>query len=222
MFVAGRDDVPNFPQRSLEDERVYRVSEINRAVRLRVEQAFGDVWVEGELSDVRRSAPGHIYFTLNDELEGAQLRCVLFRADAQRAKARMIDGERVRLRGTCSLYEPRGQFQMIARIALPHGEGDLQARFEAIRRALESEGLLDPARKRPLPPHPSTVGVVTSVTGAALRDIIRVAHERMPLRLVVADCRVLYPDFTPDSLPGLHPRLNPHPETRLPPASYFA
>src|SRR5690606_10908849 len=175
---------------AMDEERVFRVGEINRAVRLRIEQGFGDVWVEGELSDVKRSGPGHVYFTLNDELDGAQLRCVLFRSDAQRAKARLVNGERVRLRGTCTLYEPRGQFQMIARLALPQGEGDLAARFEAIRRKLEAEGLLDPARKRPLPRFPSTVGVVTSATGAAVKDIIRCAHDRMPLRLVVADCRV--------------------------------
>lgn len=191
-------------QRGLfDEERVYRVGEINRAVRLRVEQGFGDVWIEGELSDVKRSGPGHVYFTLNDELDGAQLRGVIFRSDAARAKARLANGERVRLRGTCTLYEPRGQFQMIARLALPQGEGDLAARFEALRRKLEEEGLLDPARKRPLPRYPRTVGVVTSLTGAAVRDIIRVAHDRMPVRLVVADCRVQGDDAPPSIVAAL-------------------
>lgn len=170
--------------------RVYRVRDVNRAIRLRIEQAFSDLYVEGEISDFTQSAAGHLYFTLNDELEAAQLSVVMFRADARRAKIRLANGQRVKLRGGCSYFEPRGRLQFIARGAEAAGEGDLAARFKALYKKLEAEGLFDPARRRPLPAFPQTIGVVTSSTGAALRDIIRVAHERMPVRIVIADCRV--------------------------------
>jgi exodeoxyribonuclease VII large subunit len=172
------------------DERVLRVSEINRAVRLSLERDWSDVWVEGELSDVTRAASGHVYFTLADERDPAQIRGVLFRNDARRAQARLARGSRVRIRGSLSLYEPRGAFQLIGRTVLPAGDGDLRAQFERIREKLEAEGLFAPERKRPLPRLPRVVGVVTSQSGAALHDVIRVAKGRCPVRLVVSDCRV--------------------------------
>lgn len=171
-------------------ERVFRVSEVNRAVRLQLEDQWSSVIIEGELSDVRRSQQGHVYFSLNDEEEPAQLRGVMFRSDVRRAKAPLEDGARVRLRGTLSLYQARGQFQLIARSVKLAGEGDLAAQFRRLKAKLESEGLLDSGRKRPLPQLPRVVGVVTSRTGAALRDIMRVAAERCPVRILVADCRV--------------------------------
>jgi exodeoxyribonuclease VII large subunit len=171
------------------DERVFSVSEVNRAVRLTLEDNWASVLIEGELSDVRR-AKGHVYFTLNDEEDPAQLRGVMFQSDVKRTKAPLEDGARIRFRGTLSLYTARGQFQLIARSAKLAGEGDLAAQFRKLRAKLEAEGLLDPERKRPLPQLPRVVGVVTSRTGAALRDIIRVAAERCPVQLLVADCRV--------------------------------
>lgn len=170
-------------------ERVFRVSEINRAVRLRLEDDWPSVLIEGELSDVRR-AKGHVYFTLNDEEEPAQLRGVMFQSDVRRTKAPLEDGTRIRFRGKLSLYLSRGQFQLIARTAQTTGEGDLAAQFRRLRDKLGAEGLLDPDRKRPLPKLPRVVGVVTSRAGAALTDIVRVASQRCPVRLVVADCRV--------------------------------
>ena len=172
-----------------DSERVFRVSEINRAVRLTLEDSWPSVLIEGELSDVRR-AKGHVYFTLNDEEEAAQLRGVMFQSDVRRTKTPLEDGARVQFRGKLSLYLARGQFQLIARSAKPAGEGDLAAQFRRLRDKLGAEGLLDPDRKRSLPQLPRVVGVVTSRTGAALRDIIRVSSERCPVRLVVADCRV--------------------------------
>lgn len=171
-------------------ERVLRVSEVNRAVRMQLEDQWGSVLIEGELSDLRRSQQGHVYFSLNDEEEPAQLRGVMFRSDVHRTKAPLEDGARVRLRGTLSLYQARGQFQLIARSAKLAGEGDLAAQFRRLKAKLESEGLLDATAKRGLPQLPRVVGVVTSRTGAALRDIVRVAAERCPVRILVADCRV--------------------------------
>ncbi len=172
-----------------DDERVFRVSEVNRAVRHTLEDHWGKVLIEGELSDVRR-AKGHVYFTLNDEEDPAQLRGVMFQSDVRRTKAPLENGARIRFRGTLSLYTARGQFQLIARSAQLAGEGDLAAQFRRLRDKLEAEGLLDQERKRPLPTLPRRVGVVTSRTGAALRDIIRVAAERCPVQILVADCRV--------------------------------
>ncbi len=171
------------------DEHVFRVSEVNRAVRLTLEEHWGKVLIEGELSDVRR-AKGHVYFTLNDEEDPAQLRGVMFQSDVKRTKAPLENGARIRFRGTLSLYTARGQFQLIARSAQLAGEGDLAAQFRRLRAKLEAEGLLDAAKKRRLPALPRRVGVVTSRAGAALRDIIRVASERCPVQILVADCRV--------------------------------
>ncbi len=172
------------------EERVYRVGQLNRMVRILLEERWADVWAMGELSDVTHAGSGHVYFTLNDEQEHAQLRGVMFRSDARRSKAKLQDGARVKLRGTLSLFEPRGGFQLIARIALPQGLGELQAQFEALRAKLEAQGLLAPERKRALPQLPRVLGVVTSEHGAALHDIVRVAGERCPLRIVVSPCLV--------------------------------
>jgi exodeoxyribonuclease VII large subunit len=180
--------------RASEDEPerppILRVAEINRAVRQRLESDYRDVWIEGELSDVTRASSGHVYFTLNDEREPAQLRGVMFRGDARRAKARLERGAVVRMKGQLTLYEARGSYQLVARLAIPAGAGDLHAQFERIRKKLDAEGLFSDARKRALPRFPEVVGVVTSASGAALHDIVRVASLRCPVRIVVADCRV--------------------------------
>jgi exodeoxyribonuclease VII large subunit len=171
-------------------ERVFRVGEINRSVKGLLERTHGDLWLEGEVSDVRRSGPGHVYFVLKDEQEMAQLSCVMFQSDVRRARATLERGAVVRLRGCLSIHEPRGTFQLIARIALPAGRGDLHAQFERLRRKLAQEGLFAPERKRALPRIPRVVGVVTSTRGAAMHDIVRVARGRYPVRIVVAHCRV--------------------------------
>ncbi len=168
----------------------WSVSGLNRAVRAGLEQTFGEVRVVGECADVAQAASGHVYFTLCDEAKPAQIRCVMFRRDVQRSPAKLAIGARVELVGGLSLYEARGAFQLIARLALPAGLGELAARFEAVKRALEAEGLFKQARKRSLPRVPRCVGVVTSQAGAALHDVIRVMDGRFPSPLVVADCRV--------------------------------
>ncbi|HKU38561.1 MAG TPA: exodeoxyribonuclease VII large subunit [Polyangiales bacterium] len=182
------------PAKRQNGDTVYRVAQLNRAVRAALEQRWSSVWVAGELSDVTRAASGHVYFTLNDELEPAQLRVVMFGNDARRSKAKLTDGARVRLLGQLSLFTPRGSYQLIARLALPQGLGDLHANFERVRAKLEAEGLLAPERKRPLPHLPRVLGVVTSTSGAALHDIVRCAQSRCPVRIVVSPCQVQGPD----------------------------
>lgn len=171
-------------------ERVLRVVELNRLAKRTLEQGFPDVWVEGELSDVVRAASGHLYFTLNDGQDPAQVRGVMFRADARRSRALFANGEKVRLRGGLSLYEARGSYQLIARVALPAGLGDQHAELARLREKLAKEGLFDPTRKRKLPRIPRLVGVVTSTSGAAVHDIIEVARARCPVHIVVANCLV--------------------------------
>src|SRR5262249_59186974 len=160
-------------------------------------------WVEGELSDVTQAPSGHVYFTLNDEQEPAQLRGVIFRGDARRVRTKLVHGARVKMRGALSIYEPRGVFQLVARLALPAGEGDLAAEFVRIRRKLEAEGLFDAKRKRPLPFFPRVVGVVTSASGAALHDILRVSRARCPVHIIVADCRVQGTEAPPSIVAAL-------------------
>jgi len=175
-------------------ERVMRVLELNRLAKLALEEGFPDVWVEGELSDVVRAASGHVYFMLNDGQDPAQVRGVMFRSDARRSRARFADGEKVRLRGALTLYEARGSYQIIARMALPAGRGDAHAELAKLREKLAKEGLFDPARKRPLPRVPLVVGVVTSLSGAAVHDIVEVARARCPVHIVVANCLVQGPE----------------------------
>jgi exodeoxyribonuclease VII large subunit len=172
------------------DDTVYRVAQLNRAVRTVLEAKWSTVWVAGELSDVTEAASGHVYFTLNDEREPAQVRVVMFRNDARRSKAKLADGSRVKLLGQVSLFTPRGTYQLIARIALPQGLGDLHANFERVRLKLEAEGLLAEERKRALPHLPRVLGIVTSRAGAALHDIIQIANTRCPVRIVVSPCQV--------------------------------
>lgn len=174
----------------LGDEHVFRVAEVNRVVKAELESTWGSVWIVGEISEITRAASGHRYFTLTDPEEPAQLRCVMFRGDAERARAQLEVGAEVRFRGKLSIYGPRGSFQFVARSAVDLGAGDLQAQFERLRSRLEAEGLFAADRKRGLPLLPRTVAVVTSAQGAALHDVLQVARRRCPVRIVVVDCRV--------------------------------
>ena len=175
--------MPDLPQPCLS------VSELAGHLKETVETAFGEVWVEGELSNFRRYRSGHAYFTLKDE--DAQLRGVLFRGVAQSVFFEPQDGMLVRVHGQASLYLPRGELQIVARTMQLAGEGALQKAFEALKQRLEAEGLFAPHHKRPLPPYPETIGVVTSGDGAALHDILSVLGRRFPqVRVLVCPVRV--------------------------------
>ena len=170
--------------------RVWTVSELNAAVRTLLEEGLPPLWVSGEVANWTRARSGHCYFTLKDET--AQLRCVLFRGDARNLPVDPEEGMRLRVFGAPSLYEARGDFQLIARaVQDEEGEGLWRVAFERVRKKLEEEGLLAASRKRPLPAFPAAVGVVTSTTGAAIRDILTVLARRAPwTRVVVRGTRV--------------------------------
>ncbi|MDD5198965.1 MAG: exodeoxyribonuclease VII large subunit [Terrimicrobiaceae bacterium] len=159
--------------------RVLSVSEVTRAVRAALEKGIGEVWVRGEISNHRRQASGHQYFTLKDE--GSQLACVLFAGAARSLRGlRLTDGMQVQVFGELTVYEARGQYQLVVQLAQEEGLGALRARFEALKARLAAEGLFDADRKRPLPRFPARIGVVTSPTGAAIRDFLKVLHRRAP------------------------------------------
>ncbi|AKJ64514.1 exodeoxyribonuclease VII large subunit [Kiritimatiella glycovorans] len=169
--------------------KVYGVSELTRRIRTLLEDDLGTVWVEGEISGLRRPASGHCYFTLKDDR--AQLSGVLFRRDAAKLDLALEDGMQVRGTGRVTVYEPRGQYQVVFRRLEAAGRGALMARFEELKRKLDAEGLFAPERKRPLPMLPRCIGVVTSPTGAAIRDIIQVLDRRFPdVHLLLAPAKV--------------------------------
>ncbi len=165
-------------------------SQINLAVRTFLEEAFPPLWVVGELGSWTRARSGHCYFTLKDE--EAQIRCVMWRSEAARLPADPEVGMRLRALGRLTLYEARGEFQLVVRVLEgEEGEGLWRLAFERLRRLLEEEGLLAPERKRPLPPFPRAVGVVTSPSGAALHDILTVLRRRAPwTRVILRGARV--------------------------------
>ena len=156
--------------------RIWPVRELVGLVRELVEQEYGDVWVEGEISNFRPAPSGHGYFTLKDA--DAQLPVVLFRRQAMLLRFRPEDGLHVLVRGRVSVYEQRGQMQLVAETMEPVGAGSLQLAFEQLKARLRAEGLFDAERKRPLPAFPRTVGIVTSPTGSVIRDFLNIAARR--------------------------------------------
>ena len=155
---------------------VYTVSEINARLRQVIEGQFGDVWIEGEVSNLRRSSAGHIYFTLKERK--SQIPAVCFRSAAVYLRFRPRNGESFRVRGRLSTYEARGEYQIIVEVLEPAGRGALQAEFDRLKELLDREGLFDPDVKRRLPAIPSSIGIVTSPGSAALRDILSVLARR--------------------------------------------
>ncbi|UCE86145.1 MAG: exodeoxyribonuclease VII large subunit [Deltaproteobacteria bacterium] len=175
--------------RALTGRHIFTISELVAGLRGLLEDRVGRVWAVGEVSNLRRAPSGHYYFTLKDE--AAQLRGVLFRGVARQLPFELEAGLEFVVYGEVTVYESRGDLQLLVRQIEPRGRGAHELAFEQLRRRLEAEGLFDPARKRPLPELPSCVGVVTSPSGAALHDVIRVRALRSPVtRLVVAPTRV--------------------------------
>jgi exodeoxyribonuclease VII large subunit len=160
------------------DREVLSVSQLNNRARLMLEDVFASIWVEGEISNLARPASGHIYFTLKDSQ--AQVRCALFRQNAARVRQALRDGLAVKVRGKVSLFEGRGDYQLILDAVEPAGDGALRLAFEALKEKLSAEGLFATERKLALPANPKRIGIVTSPTGAVIRDIISVFRRRAP------------------------------------------
>ena len=185
-----------------EDRQPLTVSELTAQLKGLVEGRFNQLAVIGEISNCKPWSSGHIYFTLKDDY--AQLRGALFRREARLLKFKLEDGMRVIVRGRLSIYEVKGEYQIIADLIEPHGLGALQAAFEQLKRALQAEGLFDAARKRPLPMLPRRIGIVTSGDGAALHDMLRILIARHPsARIVVRPARVQGEDAAADLIRAL-------------------
>lgn len=165
------------------------VTELTRRIRTELESTYAEVWVEGEIANSRLWKTGHLYFTLRDAQ--AQLKAVMFRLAVGRLRFTPEDGLRVVARGRLSVYEPKGEYQIVCEHLQPYGQGALQIALDQLKRQLEQEGLFDAARKRPLPMLPKGIGVATSLDGAAIRDILKVLARRHPTaRLLIAPTRV--------------------------------
>jgi len=167
------------PDATSPPRQILTPSTLNRLVRGLLEDVLPLVWIEGELSNVARPASGHLYFTLKDS--GAQVRCAMFRPKSAALRFKPVDGMQVLLRARVGLYEPRGDYQLVAEHMELAGEGALQREFEQLKARLSAEGLFDPAHKRPLPHYARRIGVITSATGAAIRDVLSVLARRWPL-----------------------------------------
>src|SRR6185312_16451274 len=171
--------------------RIIDVSELTAYVKdlLQTDPILSNIWVRGEISNFSKSSAGHCYFTLKSEK--AQMRCALFRGNARFLSFAPGNGDAVMAHGRVEFYEPSGQCQLIVDVLQPEGAGLLQLQFEELRQRLEREGLFDPLRKRPLPPRPRHIGVVTSATGAVWHDIQTVLSRRYPLaELILAPSQV--------------------------------
>ncbi|MEE8495074.1 MAG: exodeoxyribonuclease VII large subunit, partial [Xanthomonadales bacterium] len=164
------------------NEHIYTPRELNHEVRLHIEMGFPRIALEAEISNLAKPASGHLYFTLKDDK--AQIRCALFRSSARALSIDPEDGMKVLAHGRISLYEPRGDFQLIVDSLRDAGEGLLRRQFEELKKKLEDEGLFDPSSKLPLPPYPLRIAVVTSPGGAAVRDILHVLARRWPVAKV--------------------------------------
>jgi exodeoxyribonuclease VII large subunit len=172
------EDPPPAAERRAPERRIYSVSELTAAIRALVETQFGEIWLEGEISNCKVWNTGHMYFTLKDG--GSQIKAVMFRTAVRYLRFKPEDGLRVVARGRVGVYEPKGEYQIVCEHMEPHGLGALQLAFDQLKKKLQAEGLFDAGRKRPLPALPRRIGIVTSLDGAALRDILKVLRRRAP------------------------------------------
>jgi exodeoxyribonuclease VII large subunit len=171
------------------ERRVYTVSELTASIKTTLEEGFPMMWVEGEISNLRTPGSGHAYFTLKDE--SAQISAVLFRGRGRRLRFELEDGMQVLAFGGLDVYAARGQYQLVVEMMEPKGLGALQLAFEQLKRKLEAEGLFEEARKRPLPAFPRVIGIVTSPTGAAIRDMLNIIGRRFAdLHILITPVRV--------------------------------
>ena len=170
-------------------KNVFTVTELTASIKLLLESSFDVLWVEGEISNLRRPASGHSYFTLKDE--NSQIRTVIFRQSSKMIGFNLEDGMSIICRARISVYQPRGEYQLIVDTVEPKGVGALQLAFEQLKARLEQEGLFDPSHKKPIPFLPTKIGIITSPTGAAIRDILNITGRRFPsVDILIAPVRV--------------------------------
>src|SRR4026207_24449 len=169
--------------------KIFTVAELTRTIRATLETRFSAVWVQGEISNYKLHPSGHQYFTLKDQR--SQISCVIWRDTIAPPRQPLVDGSQVQVYGTVTVFEARGQYQLNVQIIQPRGVGALQAKFEALKRKLEAEGLFAAERKRPLPKFPRRIGIITSPSGAAIRDMVNVLRRRAPwLQILINPVRV--------------------------------
>lgn len=206
--------LPFFP---LLPPKSWSVTDLTRYLRelLEDDEVLQDVWVQGEVSNLSRPSSGHLYFTLKDS--SAALRCVMWRNNAMRLKSLPHDGDAIEAHGAISVYETGGQYQLYADVLRPAGEGALYQEFLRLKARLEAEGLFDPQRKRELPRWPERIGIVTSPTGAALRDILNTLRRRYPLAQVILSATPVQGDEAPPGIVTALHELNrlTHPDVIL-------
>jgi exodeoxyribonuclease VII large subunit len=197
LFDLPFEEHDERPESPAPQRRILSVTDLTIRVRDALEEQIGEVWVEGELSNCKVWNTGHLYFTLKDA--SSQLRGFMFRSALRYLRFKPTDGTRVVARGRLTVYEPKGEYQLVCEHLEPQGLGALQLAFEQLKKRLEAEGLFDAARKRPLPALPRKIGIVTSLDGAAIRDIIKVLARRYAnVHLVICPARVQGVDAAPD------------------------
>jgi exodeoxyribonuclease VII large subunit len=183
------EEITQFELNLAPERKIWSVTELTARISYTLSAQFSNLWVEGEVSNCHAAQSGHLYFTLKDDK--AQVKCVCFRTQAIRLKFRPEDGLKLIVRGSVSVYEPRGEYQIYVEHIEPSGVGALQLAFEQLKKRLGAEGLFDEARKKPLPLLPGRIGMVTSTKGAAVRDMIRILRRRFPnLHLILHPVRV--------------------------------
>lgn len=161
-----------------EEDEIFSVSRLNKEARYLLENEFSSIWVEGEVSNLHVSSAGHHYFTLKEE--DSEIDCVMFSRDASTAETEPEDGKAVLVKATLTVYEKRGRYQLRVREVKEVGEGELQKKFRQLKKKLKKEGLFEESSKKPLPDFPKSIGIITSPTGAAVRDIVSTMEERYP------------------------------------------
>jgi exodeoxyribonuclease VII large subunit len=185
---------------------ILKVSELTQQIKYLLEENFPFVWVEGEISNVTLHSTGHFFFTLKDKK--AQIRAIMFRSQAQFLPFKLENGIQVVIRGRINVYEPRGEYQIVADVMEPLGKGSLQLALEQIKKKLATEGLFDPSRKKPLPVLPQRIGIITSPTGAAVQDILRIISQRfVNLEILIIPVRVQGPEAPGEIIQALE-RVN--------------
>ncbi|MBP1703633.1 MAG: xseA, partial [Chloroflexi bacterium] len=206
--ILAAETLPSMKQLSLFQSPSWTVTDLTRYLRALLESDANlqEVWVVGEVSNISRPASGHLYFTLKDS--GAALRCVMWRNAVLRQSVLPGDGEAVEVHGSLSVYEAGGNYQLYADLIRPAGEGALYQEFLRLKARLEEEGLFTVERKRPIPRWPKTIGIVTSPTGAALRDMLNTLRRRYPLARVILAPTAVQGEEAPAGIVEALARLN--------------